>query len=374
MVVSIAAAGTDSSLWHIDDHENRAINRMVRHVEIEDHTTDVVRLLVIILKREDDQHNFSLILEYLADEFRDALEQHDFMFAHQLLKNLYEIKRTRLDKKPWALPLLTAFLDKISSAKILDVLLPQADRIETLATIDLKLLAQILISLKPDAIETLGRLLPRLKEKRTMRLMEDIVYNLAQKDMTPLENLLDNQDRVLCRKIIPVLAKLEGKRPLDILQNKMLKHPSKTVRREALIFLIERKKFDTTAILPLVNDPNDGIRLKVLSHLSSTRDAAVEDFIRKHIRENHSTLKDRNALISCYRTLGRCGSKRSVPFLKETLLGKPWKSVLRLGSQDHREGAAIALALINSEESLAVIKEASASRFPQIRAAVQQIP
>ena len=74
-------------------------------------------------------------------------------------------------------------------------------------------------------------------------------------------------------------------------------------------------------------------------------------------------------VITCYRALGRCGSDTAVPFLRRILLGRRWNSFVGSGKLVFREGAAIALALLDTPEAKNVLQKASKSRFKVIRKA-----
>jgi len=79
--------------------------------------------------------------------------------------------------------------------------------------------------------------------------------------------------------------------------------------------------------------------------------------------------KDPTHILACYKTLGHCGSNRAVPFLRKILLNQGWNSFIGSGKLIYREGAAVALTLLDTLEAKNVLQKASESKFKVIRKA-----
>ncbi|OGP66006.1 MAG: hypothetical protein A2170_16975 [Deltaproteobacteria bacterium RBG_13_53_10] len=93
--------------------------------------------------------------------------------------------------------------------------------------------------------------------------------------------------------------------------------------------------------------------------------------LAQYIRNGKFDGDETGELIACFKALGRCGTERSLPFLKETLLKGGWLSRFRASTL--RQGAAIALAQFGTEKSLQVLDEAARSHFPAVRSAAQAV-
>ena len=61
-------------------------------------------------------------------------------------------------------------------------------------------------------------------------------------------------------------------------------------------------------------------------------------------------------MIECFRALGRCGSSRSIPWLRETLLGRRWLPGKKRAAR--RKGAQIALEELEIPQARSVLEEA----------------
>jgi hypothetical protein len=86
---------------------------------------------------------------------------------------------------------------------------------------------------------------------------------------------------------------------------------------------------------------------------------------KKFVKEEDSHV------LPCYRALGGCGSIKSMPFLKNILLGQKLNTYFGFGKLVHRQGAAEALYALNNDEARAILEEASQSGNTVIQQAVQ---
>lgn len=96
----------------------------------------------------------------------------------------------------------------------------------------------------------------------------------------------------------------------------------------------------------------------------------VENLLLKYMKENLEQ-KSPDHILACYETLSRCGSITSFQFLKRILLNQGWNRFTGFGKEIHRQGAATALALMDTREAKDILLGASQSKYPAIRQAFQ---
>jgi hypothetical protein len=99
--------------------------------------------------------------------------------------------------------------------------------------------------------------------------------------------------------------------------------------------------------------------------MASARDPDAEEFLVAYIKKIRSGDFYANHVIQCFRTLGKCGSARSVPFLKDALL--KWGFLAGSKRAVIRKGAAIALFILGIPEADKALDAAKRSIFPGIR-------
>jgi hypothetical protein len=151
----------------------------------------------------------------------------------------------------------------------------------------------------------------------------------------------------------------------------MTKHPSEKVRMGAVGELVTRDPNFTKKLFSLIDDPSEKVRTGTLAAISQQRSAGLENMLQKYLRENSAQM-DPAHIFACYEALGRCGSNNSIPYLRIILMEQGWNRFIGLGKLFHREGAAIALTLIDTSETQEILLAASKSKFKVIREAFQR--
>jgi hypothetical protein len=98
------------------------------------------------------------------------------------------------------------------------------------------------------------------------RLVEEAVAQSAQVEPESLERVLKDADEKLLERLVPVLAVLEGERPLKHLL-RLVRHPSPPVRIEALRHVF-RKGAHIREVFPLIDDRDETLRRTIVKHLA----------------------------------------------------------------------------------------------------------
>jgi len=347
--------------------EEAELREMVRVEEKRDPVSEYLDVLLDSLMELREKENFTPILESLEDVFHDSLARKHFETALKILKSLHYVRKTCATESTWALPLIDNFFLTASSAKSLR---PLQTAWMDMDTEEIEQTKQILVLLQPEAIQTLGGMLLETSSLRLQKMLMEVILVLAYRDIKPLEAMLGRPEEELVQKLVYVLGRLDGERSTQIL-GRMVRHPSARVRHEALKPLLSRGPTDIKGLFHLVEDESDDIRRLVLRHLGQDRNKVTENFFLEYLEQGKLNRSDDEHIIACFRTLGRCGSTRSIPFLRKTLLGRGWLPSLRKLS--YRQGAAFALQSMGMEEAQEVLEEASRSLFPGARGIARKI-
>jgi HEAT repeat protein len=185
-----------------------------------------------------------------------------------------------------------------------------------------------------------------------------------------MEQLLKDAEEPLVFRLVPLLGRIDGNKTFQMLL-KSARHPAERVRLEALRAIIQRKLWIPEKMSFLLDDESNLIRRLAIKYLSTRKSEVAEGLLAKYIRNRKFDGDASGELIACFKALGKCGTPRSLPFLKETLLKGGWLS--RFRASPRRQGAAIALAQFGTEQSLQVLEEAARSHFPAVRNAAQAV-
>ena len=357
----------DWSSLQLSAREALLLQEMVTDEEERDATRDILDMLTDILRLSTDQEFFGMVLDYLQETLRDALVRRDLRSALTVAKRLNQIREMCRGDYAWALAALDRFFEKVSGPDFLSVL---KGLWSTWGESDLGRLKEILLSLKPEAVHTLVPLLPALEPPRIARLITDVVCSLARRDPAPLERFIPGGGEDLLVRIARVLGTLDGERSSAMLLA-LVRHASASVRREAIKAMISRELWMPRDIFHLVEDDNRFIRQSALRYLGSRRCATSEELLLHYLENRNPGERGRAHLFGCFRALGRCGSTRSIPFLRETLLEKKWLSRVRGSSR--RQAAAIALRELDVDEAREILEAAARSPSPGVRDAVRAV-
>jgi HEAT repeat protein len=122
----------------------------------------------------------------------------------------------------------------------------------------------------------------------------------------------------------------------------------------------------------LIEDPSDIIRREILSRLASERNRTAEDPLQEYLDQKAFNISEYDHILACYTALGKCGSSRSIPFLKATLEERSWWEIFNIGGSPHRRGAAVALAELKIPEADKILQQATRSFFPPIKRAARR--
>jgi HEAT repeat protein len=351
--------------------EQKRLRDFVNEEESRNNVEDVLDILLIVLCDQNQEEEFSAILEALKEKFKDSLAQGELRSALNTLKRLREIHRADSNEQSWRIPVLEDFFFSIATPQILGALEPVLSNLEPGNTDQIKLLRQIFVLLPPEAIRVLGPMLLQVSSRDVQRQMLEVIGHLSKKDIRPLEDLLKHPDDRLVYRLVVVLRHLKGKKPFQLLLN-MTRHSSERVRREALTGLLKHGSHVLKRVFFLIEDPNPMIRNQIIEYLGRERNVLSEDLLREYLERKELGITDDLHLIACYRSLGLCGSSGSIPFLKQRLMERVWSDKLGFGTSPHRQGAAIALAALGTEDADKILEDASRSLFPGIRRAYQE--
>ena len=351
----------DATLWKLTPPEEIKLHNMVVEEETQDSKEDVLDIIMVILKKQQDPHNFTIILNFLIEEFQYNMTQGEFSFCVKCLENMDALYREFLSEHPWGLQIMQYFRQSVSSHELLEVLGEAWPQINIMGTSRLNDLRHMLLLLPIDVIPTLGNLLTNSRFPRIDDLIWEVIGIHASRDLNKLEQLLGEVDEHIIQKIIEVLHNLKEKDPTEILF-KLMHHSSDQIRKDAMLAMITHNPQNLRKLFPLIEDPVPSIRRQILDLLGRRKNKLAEELLLNYLSNQHFKIKDRQHILACYRALGQCASSLSIPFLENSFLIQDWMAFLNKSSSIHHQGAAVALlAMKNEAAARACIRKASHS-------------
>jgi hypothetical protein len=343
--------------------EETALKDMILSEEEADITSYLDALLDSLLQQKEEE-DFSRILEVLSEEFILSLGRKDFDIGLKILMGLQYIKDICKENFSWSDKLISGFVSNVSGK---EALAPLQETWEQIETADAATLYDIFMLLDSRAIHTLLSLLSKPQNDAKRKVLLDSIIHFASMDTNALELAINNASDNLLEKLVSVILKMDNPQSLKYLQ-RLSHHSSGSIRYAAVKGILKIDANRMKDMFSLIDDKEDSIRQLVLEHLESTRNPIAEEFLVSYINKIRSGYFYANHVIQCFRALGKCGSSRSVPFLKVTLL--KWGFLKGSKRTILRRGAAIALGTLGIEEADRVLDTAKRSIFPGIKKTV----
>jgi hypothetical protein len=368
--VSIDSTAVKPSMMQLTPAENEILQKLIFDEEHRNRSEDVLDVLLIILEDENEEAEFGRILELLVQEFENILRHGEFQFAVKILDHLNKLPDGDAATKIWREPLIDQYFQSVSDSEVLEALEDYLPDFKSEDPTQLKIFRQVLRMLRPKAVLTLGPLLSEISSAALRRRLMEAIGILSKQDLNPLSQLLKAPDDLMVQQLVTIVGHLDGKDPQRLLLD-MARHPSLDVRREALKQLLKRNGRVQRSFFFLLEDPSEIIRREILSRLASERNRTSEDPLLEYLDQKASNIFDSDHILACYSALGKCGSSRSIPYLRATLEERSWWELFDIGGSPHRRGAAVALAELKMPEADKILLQATRSFFPHIKRAAR---
>ena len=365
--------GLDPQKLELTATETQQLAQLISEEYSRDRNEDIIDILIVIAENQKTENAFGEILELIKHEFIRTLLDGEFNLTHQLLKLLKGIRHCPPGTCRWREERVDAFLSCLSKPETLKALESAISKLNTADTNQILKFQQAMLELGPEAVYSLGPLLLKTPSQTLNRHFMGIIGKLSLRDLTPLEQLVNQANDAPVKQLIFILGHIKGKKSVEALL-RMIGHRSETVRQEALRWLLKRRELPIEKLATLMEDTSIGVRTQILNHLGQRRDKRFEGLLRNFIMQSGITPQDSRDLTPCFLTLGKCASNDSLPFLQKTLFERPWLDLLKFKTSPNRQGAAIALSELKTEQAQQILSQAARSFFPNIRKACRTVP
>jgi len=358
---SLDGPAIDPASFVLTPQEQIELQEMISREEMAS-ATEHLNMLLDMLLEEQGEKDFNIVLEVLMEEFESSYSRHDFEATLIILDGMRKVLDSGRLRMPWAGPLIESFYKDISSdTKCLE---PLKDIWSSLNVQQMETLKLIFQHLNPRAVDTLMHFLLLGQSSQLEQIVENTIISLAHQDVSCLESLINDPDERIVEKVVPVLSRLEGDTSLKYLI-KLARHLSASVRCMAVKAIGQTRGSQMSTIFEFIDDPDASVRHVILTQMAQSRNEIAEDLMLQYLQTRKFSAAQSEHIMECFKTLGKCGSLRSIPFLIKTLLHRKWMAGLRKSA--YREGAALALVALKIPEARQVIEAAGRSLHPGLR-------
>jgi hypothetical protein len=323
--------------------------------------SDHLNMLLDMLLQVQEEGDFNIVLGVLSEEFEASYQNQNLESASIILDGLRKIVEGGNLTAP-ADRLIESFYTELSSDS--RCLKPLENTWSQLNARQIEAIRRILQHLRPKAVPTLMHFLLLGQPSQLEKTVNEIVVNLAHQDLSCLESLVHDRNDSIAEKLVFILSRIEGDGAFKFLM-KLARRSSTTVRRMALKEMALSHGNQIPAMFEFIDDPDPAVRQILLTHMAQSRNEIAENLLIHYIQNKKFTASQNEHVLECLKTLGKCGSLRSVSFLSNTLLRQKW--TIGLKKPAYCEGAALALVALKLPEAQKIIESLGRSFYPGLR-------
>lgn len=360
----------------ISPEDQLILKSYVEDEEQKDYSSDIIDILLIILISQKNKLHFTQVLDFLEAVFFDSLNNGHFHLAYKLCSNVLNIGKQIKAIRPWTVDLVDNFISSLSAEEQWAELawVKNPNLLAILYRQHLNFLRNVLRLLTPDMILTLGPLVGAI-DKRHIDVRNDLyalITDKAKSDPDKLNSFLSRSDENINILLFPVLENLRSTDAAAI-SLQMTRHVSVEVRRTGLNGYFTYAAYpDFEALFPLLRDESDVIVGRLLTFLLSQAESDVaEALLLRFLQQAVAEGLEYAHMFEYYKALSRCGSLKSVRVLEKILLESGIRQMFSNVSAVHKQGSALALKILGSDEALHVLDKGKKSLRPDIRTACQ---
>ncbi|MDY6857254.1 MAG: hypothetical protein SWO11_21640 [Thermodesulfobacteriota bacterium] len=365
---SIADPSISHAQLELSNTDQIILQQMVKEEESWAITDDLFELLLIILRNQTEQEKFTAVLGFISEVAVVTIALEKFDLLVKLFQSLYKLLSPEIStEQDWKSSLIDRFFYDLSRPEIFQLISEKLLHLQKIKIKQLEALEEALHYFSPEVIPFLVPVIIQRSSPKIQQLLSGVIVHLSQLDIGPLKKIAEQHGLEMGYKLLAILNRLQGEWVNEIIF-KMCEHPSNKVRRKAINELVERDPRYAQKLFPLIDDSSKEIRTCILTAFAKNKSSVLENLLLNYLQGN-SAQKDPTHILACYKALGHCGSNTAVPFLRRILLSRGWNNFMGSGKLVFREGAAIALKLLDTPEAENVLQKASKSRFKVIRKA-----
>ncbi|HET9425051.1 MAG TPA: HEAT repeat domain-containing protein [Gemmatimonadaceae bacterium] len=359
-------ADFDQTLYFLDEREIDYLKREVGREYEQDLRTNIVAALLDIFEQQSNDVVREECLDYVETMLAFLLASGNFRGVAYLLGETRAAASRPGDLSPRIRQRIDGLPDRLSAPEAVEQLLEALDDAPMLPPRDeLTLLFE---QLRPGALGTVFRWLPKVRDDRLGALVTEVAGRLAASNTAELVKLVDSPDIVVSNEAMRRAGALKAQAAVGAI-GRILTDADPRRRQIAAQALAEIGSAGAMQSLErALGDTDRDVRVMAMramaagNHRPAT--ARLEAFVRgREIRD--ADITEKTAAFETYGSL--CGDS-GVPHLDAILNGKGF-----LGKRDDssmRAAAAMGLGRVNSAKAREALQKSAADKEPVVRNAV----
>ncbi len=250
--------------YEVSELELAALAKEITAESSRDNVLHILDTLTAILSSEQSPELLDKLFEIYDGMLKSLIQGGHWSTTEHVLGFLSEADAVRSDLTEGHKQKIQHLFDQLSSPEIVDLI---ETYLNTAATPHTDGLPTIFLMMKPIAVPALCTLLGNLEQPAHQTLVVDALMELAKNTPETLAKHLTDRRPTFVRNLLGIMTRWNNPQLAGNVE-KILRYPDPLIRREVIRTLAVLKPSGTaTKLIPLMNDPDEGVRLATLKSL-----------------------------------------------------------------------------------------------------------
>jgi HEAT repeat protein len=250
--------------YEVTEQEMSALARDIEAESKRDNILYVLDILTAVLSSERSPDLLSKLFDIYEGLLKSLFQGGHWFIVEHVLGLLSEAEAIRPDLTDEHKKKLQNMFDQLGSPDLVNLIqqyLNTADKPRTEG------FANVLLLMKPSAIPALCTLLGDLEHSAHQTLVANALVDLAKETPEIVVKHLSDRRPTFVRNLLAIITRWNNPKLADNVE-KILRYPDPLIRREVLRTLaILRPSGSAAKLVPMLNDPDEGVRLATLKPL-----------------------------------------------------------------------------------------------------------
>lgn len=250
--------------YEVSEQELAALAKDIAAESSRDNILYILDVLTAILSSERSPDLLNKLFQVYADILKSLIQTGHWSTAEHVLELLTEAEAIRPDLTEEQKTTLRGIFDQLGSPEIVTLMqqyLNTADHPRTDG------LPSVLLMMKPSAAPALCALLGNLQQPDHQTLIITALIDLAKDTPDVVTRHLTDRRPTFVLNLLNIITRWNNPKLADNVE-KVLRYPDPRIRREIIRTLaILRPRGTAVKLIPLMNDPDEGVRLATLKSL-----------------------------------------------------------------------------------------------------------
>lgn len=250
--------------YEVTEQEMAALAQDIKAESSRDSILYILDILTAVLSSEQSPDLLSKLFDIYEGLLKSLFQGGHWFIVEHVLGLLSEAEAVRPDLTADHKKKLQNMFDQLGSpelVKLIEQYLNTADKPRTEG------FANVLLMMKPSAVPELCTLLGDLEHPAHQTLIANALVDLAKETPEIVAKHLSDRRPTFVRNLLSIITRWNNPKLVDNVE-KILRYPDPLIRREVIrTMAILKPSGNAAKLVPMLNDPDEGVRLATLKPL-----------------------------------------------------------------------------------------------------------